>query len=257
MSNLPIVFAIAAHPDDIEFQMAGTLLLLRDLGCEIHYMNIANGCCGTSKMDKAEIIALRLKEAQNAADKIGAIFHPPLVDDFGIFYNQDLIARVAAAVRKANPNILLLQSPRDYMEDHENAVRVAVTAAFTRGMIHFQTTPPQDPVNHPIAIYHAQPHGNKDPMGHEVKPDIFVDIESVMQRKTEALACHESQKSWLDESQGMDSYLIEMQKISTEVGAQSKNFRYAEGWRKHSHLGFSTSDYRPLETSLQNYITYR
>ena len=38
-------FAIAAHPDDIEFQMAGTLILLQRAGYEIHYMNIANGSC--------------------------------------------------------------------------------------------------------------------------------------------------------------------------------------------------------------------
>ena len=38
-----IVLAIAAHPDDIEFMMAGTLLLLKQAGCETHYLNIANG----------------------------------------------------------------------------------------------------------------------------------------------------------------------------------------------------------------------
>ena len=31
--------AIAAHPDDIEFMMAGTLCLLREAGWEIHYLN--------------------------------------------------------------------------------------------------------------------------------------------------------------------------------------------------------------------------
>jgi len=41
------VFAIAAHPDDIEFMMAGTLSLLRKKGFDVHYMNIANGCYGS------------------------------------------------------------------------------------------------------------------------------------------------------------------------------------------------------------------
>ena len=43
------VFAIAAHPDDIEFVMAGTMMLLDDAGYELHYMNIANGSCGSVK----------------------------------------------------------------------------------------------------------------------------------------------------------------------------------------------------------------
>jgi LmbE family N-acetylglucosaminyl deacetylase len=28
-----IVFAVSCHPDDLEFQMAGTLLLLKKAGC--------------------------------------------------------------------------------------------------------------------------------------------------------------------------------------------------------------------------------
>jgi LmbE family N-acetylglucosaminyl deacetylase len=42
------VLAAAAHPDDIEFMMAGTLLRLKDAGCEIHLWNLANGCCGSA-----------------------------------------------------------------------------------------------------------------------------------------------------------------------------------------------------------------
>ena len=39
--------AIAAHPDDIEFCMAGTLLLLKHAGLEIHYLNLSTGTCGS------------------------------------------------------------------------------------------------------------------------------------------------------------------------------------------------------------------
>ena len=44
---MPTALAIAAHPDDIEFVMAGTLLRLAETGWSIHYFNIANGCCGS------------------------------------------------------------------------------------------------------------------------------------------------------------------------------------------------------------------
>ena len=33
---MPTVFAIACHPDDIEFVMAGTMLFLKDRGCDVH-----------------------------------------------------------------------------------------------------------------------------------------------------------------------------------------------------------------------------
>ena len=40
--------AIGAHPDDVEFYMAGTLLLLKQAGYEIHYLNLASGNCGSA-----------------------------------------------------------------------------------------------------------------------------------------------------------------------------------------------------------------
>ncbi len=246
-------FAIAAHPDDIEFQMAGTLILLQRAGYEIHYMNIANGCCGTAEHSREEIIAIRREEARSAAASIGAVYHESLVDDIAIFYEPRLLARVAAVIREVAPEILLVQSPQGYMEDHQNAARLAVTGAFTRGMPNFITDPPRAPVSQPVTVYHAQPHGNRDPLRHLVRPDIFVDISSVITLKRAMLAHHQSQKVWLDHTQGMDAYLDAMQDQSREVGAMSGRFTYAEGWRRRLHLGFCDATADPLITALRDY----
>jgi len=122
------VFAVAAHPDDIEFLMAGTLILMRRAGCEVHYLCIANGSCGTAELERDEIVRIRQGEARAAAESIGAVYHESLVDDLEIFYEKGLLARVAALVRKVSPDVLLTHSPVDYMEDHQNAARLAVTA---------------------------------------------------------------------------------------------------------------------------------
>ena len=61
------IFALGCHPDDIEFMMAGTLLLLKEPGCELHYMNLANGSCGTTIHHPEEIVRIRRQEAHNAA----------------------------------------------------------------------------------------------------------------------------------------------------------------------------------------------
>ena len=65
--------AIAAHPDDIEFLMAGTLMCLAEAGFEIHYMNLANGCCGTAQHDRETITAIRREEAMAAAAGIKCV----------------------------------------------------------------------------------------------------------------------------------------------------------------------------------------
>ena len=243
---MPTVFAIACHPDDIEFVMAGTMLLLKDRGCDVHYMNIANGSWGTATMRREEIIRTRRDEAAASAAQMGFVYHESLVDDLDVFYDRPTLTKVIAVVRQVDPDIILLQSPVDYMEDHQNAVRLGVTAAFCRGMVNAPVDPPTPPTFKDVALYHGQPHGNLDPMRRLVRAERYVDISSVLQRKREALACHKSQKEWLDVSQGYDSYLDSMVEAAAGVGKLSGKYEYAEGWRRHNPLGFSAADIDPL-----------
>jgi LmbE family N-acetylglucosaminyl deacetylase len=247
-------FAVAAHPDDIEFVMAGTLILLGAAGYELHYMNIANGCCGSAVESAEHTASRRAREAMAAADSIGAEFHPSLVNDLEIFYDHDTLARLAAVMRAVAPQIVLTHAPVDYMEDHTNACRLAVSAAFARGMPNYPTRPASEPTEQPVTIYHAQPHGNRDPLGQLVRPSVFVDIGRVIDRKTAMLACHESQQQWLDASQGLNSYLQAMKDLSREVGHLSGRFEYAEGWRRHLHLGFCAAEADPLVEALESAV---
>lgn len=250
------VLAIVAHPDDIEFGMSGTLMLLAKAGCEIHYMNIADGSCGTAEYDIKTIKAIRLQEAKNAARSIGAKFYPPIAPDLGIFYNKELLSKLSAVIREIAPNILLIPSPQDYMEDHVNTCRLAITASFTRGMPNFKVDPPREIIDNEIAVYHAQPHGNRDGMNQLVSPDIFVNISEVMEEKRKLLAEHKSQKEWLDRSQGFNAYLDIMMEHGREVGKMSKQWKYAEGWRKHNPLGLCAADYNPLVDLLPEYLCF-
>ena len=247
-------FAVGAHPDDIEIMMAGTLLLLGQTGYELHYMNIANGNCGTNQMGRDEIAAVRLVEARNAAAKLGATFHAPVANDVEVFYNKELLAKVAAVMREVGPEILLVHSPDDYMEDHTNACRLACTAAFTRAMPNYPTNPTGPPVSQDVTIYHAQPWSNRGQLNQLIYPQMFINIEAVLQTKRAALAEHKSQKDWLDESQGVDSYLDEMATQGREVGGLSGQFAYAEGWRRHNPQGYCAVDADPLAVALKDVL---
>ena len=251
----PAAFAIAAHPDDIEFYMAGTLLLLKQAGFRIHYMTLSSGSCGSLTIGPAKLRTIRRRESQRAAAIMDATYHASLCDDLEIFYDLRTLRKLAAIVREVAPSIILTHSPQDYMEDHTNTCRLAVTAAFARGMPNFRTSPARQPVQGEVTIYHAMPHSLRDPLRHPVVPDFFVDTASVHTLKRNALAAHESQKAWLDASQGMDSYLVAVDYLSMEVGRMSGRFEHAEGWRRHLHVGFSASDTDPLQSILgDNYL---
>src|SRR5205085_1265429 len=88
----------------------------------------------------------------------------------------------------------------------------------------------------------GMPHGLRDSLRQRIVPELFVDTESVHAQKRQALAAHASQKGWLDATQGIDSYLRMMDEMSLDVGQMSGRFRHAEGWRRHSHFGFSARD---------------
>lgn len=249
-------FAIAAHPDDIEFYMAGTLLLLKQTGWEIHYMTLASGNCGSTQNNAAATRKIRARESKRAAEILGAHYHASLVDDLEIFYDLRTLRRLAALVREVKPSIVLTHSPQDYMEDHMITSRLAVTASFARGMPNFKTTPPRKPYESDVTVYHAMPHGLRDGLRNSIVPDAFVNTTAVHKIKRNALAAHASQKAWLDASQGMDSYLNTMDEFSLEVGRMSQRFQHAEGWRRHLHLGFSAREIDPLGDALkENYLS--
>jgi LmbE family N-acetylglucosaminyl deacetylase len=244
------VFAVAAHPDDIEFVMSGTMMRLAEVGYELHYMNIANGCCGSTVTDAETTARIRREEAKQAAEFIGATFHESLTNDLEIFYDRPTLLRLSSIMRDVAPEILLIHSPQDYMEDHMNACRLAVTAAFTREMPNFPVDPPRDPVSQDVTVYHAQPHGNCDGLCQSVLPEFYIDITSTLERKAQMLAYHESQAAWLDTSQGLGSYITEMRDHCRDVGRLSRNFKYAEGWRRHYPPGYCTADADPLRNAL-------
>jgi N-acetylglucosamine malate deacetylase 1 len=244
------VLAISAHPDDIEFHMAGTMIHLRNAGYELHYMTVANGSCGSNRYDAETLIRMRREEARAAAASLGAVFHESVCNDLEIFYTLPLLARVTAVVREVAPEILLTHAPSDYMEDHMNACRLAVSAAFNRGMPNFPSDPPRPAVDTPVTVYHAQPHGNRDPLGRLIRPEIYVDTTAVLDEKLDALSKHESQRSWLGDSQQVDSYLQALRELGAEVGRLSGRFEFAEGWRRRLHVGYCEPDDNPLVDAL-------
>jgi N-acetylglucosamine malate deacetylase 1 len=249
-----IVLAIGCHPDDLEFMMSGTLFLLKDCGCEVHYMNVANGNCGSLEYGSAKLARVRREEAKAACAFLGARFHESVTNDLEVFYEDTQIRKVAAVVREVEPDLVLVMSPEDYMEDHMNSSRLGVTAAFTRGMPNYRTIPSRKAYQKDVAVYHALPYGLRDGLDRIVVPDFFVDISSVIDRKQEMLSKHRSQQSWLDESQGLNSYLATMRSMSAEVGAMSGSFRFSEGFRRHNHLGFSEARIDPLKDLLPGFV---
>src|SRR5258705_12681739 len=184
------VIAIGAHPDDIEFYMGGTLLALKKAGYETHYLNLASGNCGSVEYNGATTRSIRHTEARTAAKILGAHFHPCITDDLEILYSLDLLRKLSAIIREVKPTVVLTHPPQDYMEDHTNTCRLAVTAAFTRGMPNFKSTPSRAVAEYPTTIYHSMPHSLQDGLRRKVMPGAYVNTTATHKTKRDALATH-------------------------------------------------------------------
>ena len=254
-----VALAVGAHPDDVEFMMGGTLSLLAKAGFEPHVMTVANGSCGSAELGIEEITTIRRREAELAAGVIGAAYHPGLVDDLMVYYEDRLVRKATAVVREVKPTIVLLPSLADYMDDHMNTARVMVTACFCKGLRNYVSSPPVEPTFQDVALYHAQPHHNRDGMRRVIVPELFVDVTNEMPTKEEMLLCHASQKEWLDVSQGMGSYVVTMREVCAEIAAMSGEtaIKYAEGFRRHSHIAYSATDSDLLSEALGEVVRQR
>ena len=242
----PRVLAIAAHPDDIEIGMAGTLLRLADAGWELHYFNVSCGNGGSAELDGEAVAAVRLEEAREGAARLGAHFYPPVARDLEIVYSVELLRKVAAVVREVNPEVVLTHALADYMEDHMETARLAVTAAFAKRVPNFASDPARPGAAGEVVVDHAMPHGGRGPLREVVEPDLYVDISGVMERKRRALEAHQSQQGWLDQTQGMSSYVQAMVESGMALGARSGRGGAAEGWRRHLALGLAAEERDPL-----------
>jgi hypothetical protein len=126
-------------------------------------------------------------------------------------------------------------------------------------MRHFRSIPPRDATEQDVYLYHAQPHLNRDGMRQFVVPSLFVNVTGEMDTKLKMLGCHESQRQWLDETQGLDDYLESMRRSGAEVAqmCSQPGWEYVEGFRQHSHVGFSANDQDILAEVLGDQTAYR
>lgn len=248
---MPTILSILAHPDDAEFLCAGTLIRLqREHGWEVHIASLTAGDCGSVEHPADEISRIRRGEATQAAERIGGEYHCLNERDLLIFYNEQALEKVTRLVRRVRPAVILTHSPADYMLDHEMTSTLVRGAAFGAPIPNFKAErdlgPPLAGIPH---LYYCDPIEGKDALGREVTPGFCIDISSVIDLKTDMLACHASQRDWLMKHHGMDEYTRAMRGWAAERGRQA-GVAYAEGFRQH--LGHSYPQDNLLEALLKN-----
>ncbi len=100
-SDPPRVLAIHAHPDDVEFQCAGTLVLLKQQGCVLTIATMTPGDCGSAEHAADEIAEIRRAEARKSAELLGAEYVCLEFRDLSIVVDNSSRGKVCEALRRA------------------------------------------------------------------------------------------------------------------------------------------------------------
>lgn len=234
-ANSPLrVLAIHAHPDDVEFQCAGTLALLKDRGARITIVTMTAGDCGSAELPPEDISRVRLAEAEKSAGLLGADYACLHFRDLTIVHDNDSRRRVTEALRDIRPDVVLTAPPVDYMSDHEITSRLVRDACFNAPIPNYDTGvgDPAAPLERIPHLYYVDPIEGVDYFGNPVAPQFIVDISATFDRKLQMLACHESQRSWLLKQHGIDEYLESCRRWCEQRGSQI-GARYGEGFTQH------------------------
>jgi LmbE family N-acetylglucosaminyl deacetylase len=242
------VLAVMAHPDDIEFTCAGTLVLLRRAGWDVHLATMTAGDLGSATLSRAAIARIRKKEAAASAKLLDAEYTCLGFQDLTLVYNETTKRRVSALLRLVRPDLVIVPSPVDYMADHEETPRIVREAAFASTVPNWKASlggkSPRPCATLPALLY-ADPIDNVDHFGRRVAAPLVVDITGSMDLKEEMLSRHDSQRSWLRRQHGEDEYLLWMRRVGADRARDfgNRGVRYAEGFRQHLGHGFPREDH--------------
>jgi N-acetylglucosamine malate deacetylase 1 len=226
------ILAVHAHPDDLEILAAGTLAHLAAQGHFITIATMTPGDCGTAEYDAETIAAIRRNEAAEATRLIaGAEYICAEFRDLAIFSDDSSRRRITELLRLTRPDIVITASPVDYHCDHEATSALVRDACFAAPAPNYKcgSAPILGAIPH---LYFCDPDEGRDREGNTVLPDFLVDISEHMELKKKMLACHQSQRAWLQKHHGMDNYIETMEQWTRERGTLA-NLTYAEGFRQY------------------------
>ena len=217
------VLAVGCHPDDIEIGCGGTLVRCARRGDEVVICHVASGDMGHVKIEPGPLAALRKEEARRGGALLGAKEVISLeAGDLRIdACDRGLARALAQVVRAVDPDVILTHSPEDYMKDHVEVSRLTFDASFSATVTHYGAGAATQA---PAPIYYMDTLA-----GVNFQPEVYVDISEALEKKLEALSCHESQIKWMREHDHID--FADMVRTCAKFRGYQCGVAYAEGFK--------------------------
>ena len=212
------ILAFAAHPDDVELAMGGTILNFTNKNFHVGIIDFTQGELGTRGS-----ILTRKKEANNAAKILNITKRENLkIHDGNVQVNETNIFKVIKKIRQYRPKLIFAPYFNDRHPDHIETSKIVKRAMFLAGLPKIKTKlngKNQEAYRPEKLFYYMQTY--------EFQPSFIVNISETFPKKMEAVRAYKSQfyiKN--NKSNGPETFISTPQFIQY-LEARAKTFGFA------------------------------
>lgn len=178
------VLVFAAHPDDAELAMGGTIAKFTAANKKVGLIDFTRGELGTRGTAES-----RQKEAFQAALVLKVALRENLeIPDGNIQRNKDNLMKIIMTIRRYKPKIVFAPYFNDRHPDHIDASKLVKEAVFSSGLVKIITSDKEvsQPAYRPNKLYYYM-------QTYTFEPSFIVDISDTFEKKMEAVKCYGSQ----------------------------------------------------------------
>lgn len=232
------VLVFAAHPDDAELNIGGTICSLVKQGKKVGVIDLTQGEMGTRGTKET-----RAKEAKNATSIMNLSYRANL--DLGDSYlenTRENQLKIIAEVRKTQPTICITGAPHDRHPDHGKSTQLVLDALFYSGLLKIDTgnLEPWRP-KHILHYMQDRP----------FEPDFVFDISDSWEQKKEAMLAFNTQFNVNDGGNEPETY-ISTPTYFKQLEARARYFGHLAGFEFGEPLKYYNGP-APL-TNLDNFL---
>jgi LmbE family N-acetylglucosaminyl deacetylase len=194
------ILAVGPHPDDVEFGCGGTLIKYAEKGHVVYLLVLTDGSFGADPL-------VRKREQEEAARLIGAKgLYWAGYRDTELTCSRELIVKIDDIINKVKPDVVFLNFWADVHQDHRAAAQATVSATrYIKEVLFYEV-----------------------PSTQHFEPDVFVNIEDVLDKKLQLLKLHSSQ---VDRTRIENLTILESAQSCANFRGFQGRVKYAEGFK--------------------------
>ncbi len=199
------ILMIGAHQDDVEFRAGGLAHKYVQMGYEVRFLSMTNGCGGHHIMTPAETTVRRAKESAAVAKLLGVRYDQwQDMNDCTLMPTLENRRRLIRYIREFSPDLIIAHRSNDYHADHRAAGILVQDASY---MLIVPHECPDVPAmkDTPVIMYYED--SFKDPDFHA---DIVLDMDAENDLKLQIAHLNVSQVyEWLPFTKGYEAEVPE------------------------------------------------